>query len=262
VNLSGGFDSERRRKDFMLSKTLVVAGAGPGLGLEIARRFGREGFNVALLARRLESLDGLVTRLREEGIRAEGFVADIGDETALKHAFAAVRQRFGRIDVLEFSPVPAPEGDADKYSPLTLDRATMDRLHRVQILGAVTCVQEVLPEMLERGDGAIFLTTSGSALHVMPVYTPVGMVMAGLRSYALCLNEVLAKKGVYAATVCIAVLIRKDDPAGDPARIADVYFNMYSTRNRAEQVIYAGNDLNVLHDQDMGQRGVAWERPQ
>jgi NAD(P)-dependent dehydrogenase (short-subunit alcohol dehydrogenase family) len=245
----------------MPTKTLVVAGAGPGLGLEIARRFGREGFNIALLSRRLESLRSLVTRLGEEGIGAESFVADIGDETALKSALAAIRQRFGRIDVLEFSPVPSPEGDADKYSALTLDRATMDRLQRVQILGAVTCVQEILPEMLERGDGAIFLTTSGSALHVMPVYTPVGIVMAGLRSYALCLNEVLANKGIYAATVCIAVLIRKDDPVGDPARIADVYFNMYNTRDRAEQVIYAGNDLNVLHDQDMGQRGVTWERP-
>jgi NAD(P)-dependent dehydrogenase (short-subunit alcohol dehydrogenase family) len=246
----------------MPAKTLVVAGAGPGLGLEIARRFGREGFNIALLARRLESLNGLVTRLSEDGIRAEGFVADIGDETTLKSAFAGIRRRFGRIDVLEFSPVPAPEGDADRYSPLTLDRATMDRLQRVQILGAVTCVQEILPEMLERGDGAIFLTTSGSALHVMPVYTPVGIVMAGLRSYALCLNEVLANKGVYAATVCIGVLIRKGDPVGDPARIADVYFNMYNSRGRAEQVIYAGNDLNVLHDRDMAQRGVAWERPQ
>jgi NAD(P)-dependent dehydrogenase (short-subunit alcohol dehydrogenase family) len=246
----------------MPARTLVVAGAGPGLGLEIARRFGREGFNIALLARRPDSLNGLVTRLSEDGIRAESFVADIGDETALKSAFARIRHRFGRIDVLEFSPVPAPEGDADRYSPLTLDRATMDRLQRVQILGAITCVQEILPEMLERGDGAIFLTTSGSALHVMPVYTPVGVVMAGLRSYALCLNEVLAKKGIYAATVCIGVLIRKGDPFGDPARLAGVYFDMYNTRDRAEQVVYADNDLNVLHDQDMAQRGVAWKRPQ
>src|SRR5271155_794941 len=245
----------------MLAKTLVVAGAGPGLGLEIARRFGRDGFNIALIARRLESLNGLVTGLGEDGIRAERFVADIGDETTLKSAFAGIRRRFGRIDVLEFSPVPAPEGDADKYSPLTLDRATMDRLHRVQILGAVTCVQEILPEMLERGDGAIFLTTSGSAFHVMPVYTPVGVVMAGLRSYALCLNEVLSTKGIYAATVCIGVLIRKGDPLGDPARIADVYYDMYNTRNRAEQIIYAGNDLNAEHDRDMQERRVDWRRP-
>jgi hypothetical protein len=41
-----------------------------------------------------------------------------------------------------------------------------------------------------------------------------------------------------------------------------VYFNMYNNRDRAEQVIYAGNDLNALHDRDMAQRGVAWERPQ
>src|SRR5277367_2283726 len=246
----------------MVVKTLVVVGAGPGLGLEIARRFGREGFNVALIARRIESLNGLVTSLSAEGIRTQSFVADVGNETALKTAFADIRQQFGRIDVLEFSPVPAPEGDADKYSPLTLDRATIDRLHRVQILGAVTCVQEILPQMLERGDGAIFLTTSGSAFHIMPVYTPVGIVMAGLRSYALCLNEVLAPKGVYAATVCIGVLIRRGDPLGDPARIADVYFNMYISRERAEQIIYAGNDLNLLHDRDMAQRGVAWERPQ
>jgi|SRR5277367_937410 len=246
----------------MVVKTLVVVGAGPGLGLEIARRFGREGFNVALIARRIESLNGLVTSLSAEGIRTQSFVADVGNETALKTAFADIRQQFGRIDVLEFSPVPAPEGDADKYSPLTLDRATMDRLQRVQILGAVTCVQEVLPEMCQRGDGAIFLTTSGSAFHVMPVYTPVGVVMAGLRSYALCLHEVLAKKGVYAATVCIAVLIRKGDPIADPARIADVYYAMYSSRDRAEQVIYADNDLNALHDRDMAQRGIRWERPE
>jgi NAD(P)-dependent dehydrogenase (short-subunit alcohol dehydrogenase family) len=245
-----------------MTKTLVVVGAGPGLGLEIARRFGREGFNVALIARRRESLNDLVTRLSADGIRAESFVADIGDEATLRSAFAGIREKFGRIDVLEFSPVPTPEDDADKYSPLTLDRTTMDRLHRVQILGAITCVQEILPEMLERREGAIFLTTSGSALHVMPVYAPVGIVMSGLRSYALCLNDVLKTKGIYAATVCIGVLIRKGAPFGDPARIADVYFDMYNTRSRAEEIIYAGNDLNALHDQDMAQRGVTWERPQ
>ena len=245
----------------MVTKTIVVAGAGPGLGLEIARRFGREGFNVALIARRLESLNNMVARLEEEGIQAAGFVANVGEEAALQSAFAAIRKRFGRIDVLEFSPTPTPEGDAEKYSPLTLDRATMDRLHRLIISGAVTCVQEVLPEMLERAEGAIFLTTSGSAFHIMPVYTPVGMVMAGLRSYALCLNEVLSKKGIYAATVCIGVLIRKDDPLGDPARLANLYFEMYTEKTSAEQVVYAGNDLNAEHDRDMQERRVDWRRP-
>lgn len=245
----------------MTTKTLVIVGAGPGLGLAIAQRFGREGFNVALIARRLESVNSLIASLHADGIQAAGFVADIGNEAMLKSAFSDIRQRFGRIDVLEFSPTPSPEGNADKYSPLALDRATMDRLNQVQILGAVSCVREVLPEMLARGEGTILLTTSGSAFHIMPVYTPVGVVMAGLRSYALCLNEVLAEKGIHAATVCIGVLIRKDDPLGDPARLANIYFDMHTKRDRAEQVITAGNDLNILHDQDMAERGVNWERP-
>lgn len=246
----------------MNQKTLVIVGAGPGLGLEIALRFGREGFNVAMIARRQESLDALTSHLKQNDIEAAGFLADVGNEDALKAAFAGIRQRFGRVDVLEFSPTPSPEGNADKYAPTKLDRPTMDRLHQVQILGAVTCVQEVLPEMQARGDGAIFITTTGSAFHIMPVYTPVGMVMSGLRSYALCLNEVLGKEGIYAATVCIGVLIRKGDPLGDPEKIADRYFAMYCERTEAEQVITAGNDLNELHDKDMSERGVDWVRPQ
>jgi len=245
----------------MGNKTLAVVGAGPGLGLSVARRFGREGFRAALIARRRASLDEMVATLAEDGVEAEGFTADIADEASLASALAAARMRFGSIDFLEFSPTPAPEGDADKFAPVEMDRATADRIHRLQVLGAVTSVQAVLPDMLARGDGGIVITTSGSALHVMPVYTPVGMAMASSRNYALCLNEVLARKGVYAGTVCISVLIRKDDPVGDPDRIADVYFDMYAKRDRPEVVIKTHEDPNLLHDRDMHEREIDWSRP-
>lgn len=245
----------------MSNKTIAVVGAGPGLGLSIARRFGREGYRAALIARKRASLDQMIATLRQEGVEAEGFVGDIADEASLSGALAAARDRFGPIDVLEFSPTAAPEGDAHKYAPIELDRATADRIHRLQVLGAVTSVQAVLPDMLARGDGGVLITTSGSAFHVMPVYTPVGMAMASSRNYALCLNAVLKEKGIYAGTVCIGVLIRKDDPLGDPDRLADTYFDMYSKRDRAEIFIEAGGDLNQLHDRDMQERGVEWRRP-
>jgi len=244
-----------------VSKTLVIVGAGPGLGLSLARRFGREGFRVALIARRRESVDHMIEALAGDGIESAGFIADIGNEAALNHAFTDIRKRFGRIDVLQFSPTPSPEGNAEKYSPVALDRPTMERLSQVQILGAVSSVQAVLPEMLERGQGTIFITTTGSAFHIMPVYTPVGVVMAGLRNYALCLHQVLSEKGVYAATVCIGVLIRPGDPLGDPDRLADRYFEMYTHGTEAELVVTEGNDLNELHDKDMAERGVDWQRP-
>lgn len=245
----------------MASKTVAVIGAGPGLGLSIARRFGREGFRAALVARRAASLDDLVATLAKEGVEAAGFVGDVSDEASLNAALAAVRERFGAIDVLEFSPLPSPEGDAVKFGAMELDRGTADRLHRLQVLGAVSCVQNVLPDMLAKGDGGIFITTSGSAHHVMPVYTPVGMVMAASRSYALCLNDVLLKKGIFAGTVCISVLIRPGDADGDPDRIADIYFDMYKKRDRAEVIVASGVDPNLLHDRDMEERGIEWRRP-
>ncbi len=50
--------------------TIAIVGAGPGLGLAIARTFGREGFSVALIARTQDKLDRLAADLGAEGITA------------------------------------------------------------------------------------------------------------------------------------------------------------------------------------------------
>ena len=55
--------------------TIAIVGAGPGLGLAIARRFGREGFRVALVSRAESKLDALAARLAEDGIQAAGLPA-------------------------------------------------------------------------------------------------------------------------------------------------------------------------------------------
>ncbi|MHC8380549.1 SDR family NAD(P)-dependent oxidoreductase [Pseudomonas sp. LB3P14] len=246
----------------MTQLTVAVVGAGPGLGLAVARRFAREGYAVALIARRRESLDQMVAELRAEGVTAEGFVADITDGSALEAALKAAKERFGPIGVLEFSPVPSPDGDASMFTPTGLDRETMDRLHRLIILGAITCVRAVLPDMQAAGSGSIFLTTSGSAHHVMPVYTPIGMVMAALRSYALCLNEVLSGEGIYVGTVCISVLIRPGDAIGDPAALADRFYRLHQQRDVAEEIVVSSVDPNALHDKDMAERGIDWQRPE
>ncbi|OHV38451.1 hypothetical protein BCD49_13335 [Pseudofrankia sp. EUN1h] len=52
---------------------IAIVGAGPGMGLEIARAFGEKGFTVALVARTAANLDALVSTLTGEGIEAAGF---------------------------------------------------------------------------------------------------------------------------------------------------------------------------------------------
>ncbi|MFD0478345.1 SDR family NAD(P)-dependent oxidoreductase [Nonomuraea thailandensis] len=59
--------------------TIAIVGAGPGLGLAIARTFGSRGFDVALIARTKDKLETLVAQLGKEGITAEAFPADVLD---------------------------------------------------------------------------------------------------------------------------------------------------------------------------------------
>src|SRR5215207_1865679 len=89
--------------------SIVIVGAGPNLGLAIARRFGREGFAVGLVSRTQSKLDDLATQLEADGIRAVGAAADIRDSGALTGAITALAHELGPVEVLEYSPLPAGE---------------------------------------------------------------------------------------------------------------------------------------------------------
>jgi NAD(P)-dependent dehydrogenase (short-subunit alcohol dehydrogenase family) len=106
--------------------TIAIVGAGPGLGLSIAKVFGRNGFSVALVARTETKLDALVAELGEAGIDATGFAADVMDRPSLAAAFTRIKERFGDIDVLEYSPAPHnPVPGITMAGPL---EATVDNL--------------------------------------------------------------------------------------------------------------------------------------
>ena len=84
--------------------SIAIVGAGPQLGLAIARVFGAQGFDVALISRSHENLDTLVGKLTAEGVTAAAFPADVLARDALTRALDDAATRFGGIDVLEYSP--------------------------------------------------------------------------------------------------------------------------------------------------------------
>ncbi len=227
-----------------MSKVIAVFGAGTGLGVSVARRFGREGFRVALVARRKERLDALVTQLAEEGVKAAAFSADLSDPAGVPALVDAIRDRFGRIDVVEYGP-----GGADPYfTPATqLDAATVERFSGLWLLTPVELFRTVLPEMTERGDGAVLMTTGLTALQPMAHRSGPGAVMAAARNYLYSLNAELADTGVYAGTLSVGAVIAGSEiaqaaagaaevPVTDPAELAEHYWDMYTRRDRVEQV--------------------------
>ena len=72
--------------------TLAIIGAGPGLGAAVARRFGREGFAVALIARDPVKLEELAADLSADGVTAQGFSADVRDPSAPVSARSRARR--------------------------------------------------------------------------------------------------------------------------------------------------------------------------
>ena len=230
-----------------MSKVIAIFGAGPGLGAAVARRFAREDFRVALVARRKDRLDALVEQLTADGIETAGFPADLSRPAEVPDLIAAVRDRFGRIDVIEYGPISGEQS----FSPATkLDAATLEKDSPLLLLTPVEVVRAVLPEWTERGDGAFLMTTGHTAVQPRPYMSGVGPLMSAARNWLYSLNGELAPIGAYAGTLSIAAFIAGSEmgelaaaampdtasPLVDPDDLAAHYWDMYTKRDRVEQI--------------------------
>lgn len=210
--------------------TLVIVGIGPGLGLSLAKRFGKEKFNVALIARRENELEKFVSNLSGLGIEAAGFPADATDERQLQAVFSEIKKKYGFIDVLIYNaaiiqPVSAAESTAE----------IVKKHMQVNLMGAVSSVQQVVADMIKGKKGAILFTGGGhSELSAIPFLTPLSLGKSALRSYAHCLHDELAEQGVYAGMLSIAGII-KEGTFFSPDKIAESYYDLYEKRDGVER---------------------------
>ncbi|KAB1653590.1 SDR family NAD(P)-dependent oxidoreductase [Pseudoclavibacter chungangensis] len=220
--------------------TIAIIGAGPGLGLALARRFGRAGHSAALISRNEDRLDALVAQLAAEDIDAAGFVADAGDPYAVSAALDDVRERFGFIDVLEFSP---HIGTARSMTyPLDVTVENLRPIVETMLFGAVTAVQAVLPAMRERGTGTVLLTAGTGSIDPVPMFGALNTAQAATRNWAMNLNRQLAETDVYVAHVAIGVGIGDAPPAPGypfktPAQLAELYWDLHVPRQAPELVV-------------------------
>ena len=203
-------------------KSIVIIGMGPGVSAGVARRFGREGFTVAAVARRREALDGHVQALTAAGIRAAGYTADAGDPASLQPVLAAIAREHGTPDVLVYNAAGVT------YKPLAqLTPQELSADLQTSIVGAFAAAQAVLPAMKERGSGSLLFTGGGFAFEPMPPMAGVGVGKAGIRNLAFSLFADLKDSGVHAATVTICGMVKPGTPF-DPDRIAEAYWSLHA----------------------------------
>lgn len=143
---------------------VVITGASAGLGRATARAFAREGYDVALLARGIEGLEGARREVESLGRRAVFYPVDVADADAVEEAAALTEAQLGPIDVWVnnamnsvFSPVK--EMLAEEYKRVT----------EVTYLGQVYGTLSALKRMLPRNKGRIIFVGSALAYRGIPL---------------------------------------------------------------------------------------------
>lgn len=205
----------------MSNKICVVVGVGSGLGFAIAHKFGIEGYQVAVLARNTKAIAKYTKNLSEDGINVKEFEIDISDSNSIVSVFEQIRQTLGNPEILIYNAFASTPGNP---TDLTAEDLVQD--FKVNVVGAIVAVKQVIPQMREQKKGTILFTGGGLALEPNPIVASLAMGKAAVRNLTFSLAKELEKDGIHVATVTINGLIEADSQF-DPDKIAEVYWNLH-----------------------------------
>ncbi|HWF16995.1 MAG TPA: SDR family NAD(P)-dependent oxidoreductase [Acidimicrobiales bacterium] len=202
------------------NRRLLLVGAGPGLGMAVARRFADEGYRVTLVARSTDGLRDLAASLADTGAQIDTIAADASDSEGLRARMADLYNEQGAPGLIIYNAVVG--------APDTLLSSSVEHLHTayaVDVIGAIVVTQVAAPAMRAAGSGTIIVTGGGFADHPIPALATVSLGKAALRSAATMLGADLESDGIRVATLTIMGQIVAGT-AFDPANIAQRYWDV------------------------------------
>jgi NAD(P)-dependent dehydrogenase (short-subunit alcohol dehydrogenase family) len=176
----------------LAGKTAVVTGAGRGIGRAIANRFASEGAAIVVTARTEPEIRQVADEIKAAGGRAMAVAADASEEAACEQIVCVARESFGAIHILV--------NNAGIYGPIQpVEKITApqwDEVMAVNLRSAFLLSRLVLPDMYQRGEGAIINVTSAAAKAAFPMNSPYAASKAGLIGLTRTLAAEAARKGI------------------------------------------------------------------
>lgn len=211
-----------------MSQVILIAGAGPGLGASIGRRFAKEGFKVALASRSQQKIDAVAAGV--DG--AKGYATDATDESAVQALFARVADELGPPDAVVFNA----SGRVRK-SVLDIESGEFIQAWMAACHGGFLVGREAARLMVPKGAGTILFT--GATASVKSYANSAGFAVGkfGLRALAFSMAREFGPKGVHVGHVIVDGGIRADhrpeDPEVpdkwlDPDAIAESYWHLHA----------------------------------
>lgn len=221
-----------------MAKTILVCGHGPGISDAVARKFGSEGFAVALAARSPDKLDAAVEALRAKGIKAEAIPTDLGDPAAVKSLVAQAQQKLGPITVIHYNAYAGLAGDL-----LAADVSELRKVFDVGVTGLVAAVQASHADLKEQKNAAILVTGGGFAFYSPQVdamatqWSSMGLAVSKAAQHKLVglLSAKLKADDIYVGEVVVLGMVKgtafdRGAATIEPAAVAEKFWEIYQGR--------------------------------
>lgn len=174
-----------------MSKTIVITGAGVGLGRALAKRFASEGDNVVLLGRTFAKVEAAANEIGEQALAV---VCDVSSPDSVRKAFAGIAEKHPQIDVLI--------NNAAVFEPFKIADATDQQILaavNTNLAGPMLCVRAALPMMVKGSH--IINVTSESVEVPFPHLSVYQSSKAGLERFSKSMHQELSPDGIRVSNV-------------------------------------------------------------
>lgn len=173
-------------------KVVLITGASSGFGEDAALRFAEEGCRVVLAARRVDRLQNLAAKIQDAGGEAIAIPMDIADAADIKNMVESAIDLYGRIDILFNN---AGMGKVEWFAKQDSVR-DINTLVQVNLVGLMQVTREVLPYMLQRGEGHIINMVSVAGLISTPLISTYAASKFGVKGFTDALRREVTPLGI------------------------------------------------------------------
>lgn len=186
-------------------KTVVVTGAGRGIGRAIALQLAQHGANVALFDLNADDLDQTRALCAAESVQARGYHVNVADESEVGTAMKRVAEDFGRLDGLVNNAGIVRDGLLVKVKDgAVVGRMGLDQWNAVigvNLSGVFLCGREAAAHMIEFGNGGVIVNISSISRVGNAGQSNYSAAKAGVESMGVVWAKELARYGIRVGSV-------------------------------------------------------------